>query len=156
MDEQSMSTGPTVSRVTVRQMARRMGEVLDHVASGRSFVLYRFGRPLAFITPVVEGFGIDGGNRLESLEPTEEDLAAVPTYALQRRILRDFCERRVRADDYVSEGVGLIEAGIALTRLEVAGLARKTIGGYQPTPQGTRVVRALEVSEQKDAEEPGA
>jgi prevent-host-death family protein len=110
--------------VTVRELCRHTRSVLDKVTvDGRPLLVTREGHPLAALVPVSESHDDDRIAEMafvSDLDPLEQKLLSV-----------------LRGGPLSPDAiVGLVEAGIGevsmrLTRLEMRGLVRKCLAGYE-------------------------
>ena len=135
--------------VSARELSRRTGELLDHVAGGGVVKVCRHGRPVAALSPLPDApirpptarSPDHDSNAATPLTPEEEDrLGALD--ATQR------CVLQALSDGCAPDGIAIRNRGhepsaiaVALARLEIARLIVKGFGGYSLTIRGARLAR---------------
>ena len=129
--------------VTARDLSRRTRELLDRIERDEKRILVvRANHPVAVIEPVSARFlnaVVDEGPPPE-IPP--EDLPPIPTDSLQRKILLMYSDRRVKTIPTMDEGFGAV--ALAVGRLEIARLMRRTGPGYRITREGSGVVELMQ------------
>ena len=134
---------PTVS---VRDLSRNPGEVLDRVASGERLLVSRRGRPVATLQPL-------DGYVFQPFDGTAHDVFGWPIGGIdgeiaklslaQRLLLRD-CYRHWRLwSGRLPEGMNTNGMEM-LQDLAVRGLARKTPRGWELTGRGLAMHEVLQ------------
>jgi antitoxin (DNA-binding transcriptional repressor) of toxin-antitoxin stability system len=131
--------------VTTRELAHNTGRVLDRVClEGKTLTVLRHNRPIARIVP------LDGVRarlrRQQEITDREPDEPEIPDLSdLEKELLRAVangtyheCQSRLCQTMHVSKIM------VAMTKLELKGLQRKTRMGFDLTDKGLQVVEDLE------------
>jgi prevent-host-death family protein len=142
------------SFVSARDLSRRTSELLDTIREGHEIAVTRHGMPVALIIPYEASRWGPRDRRPEGAEWRDE-LDGLELSPIQERVLTsiDSCTPLDRIAMKVKEESTAL--AIALSRLEIARLCEKRMGGYVLTHAGRRVAAALEAPDRAASRDAG-
>jgi antitoxin (DNA-binding transcriptional repressor) of toxin-antitoxin stability system len=115
--------------VSARELCRRMADLLDEIESdGSGLVVLRYGRPTALLVPLEPK--VRRAPRKVSIEEWEEEPFEMPELDEgSRRLLLEMARCAPEPYDPDDWGSGALEFARLFVRLELNGLAEKSVGG---------------------------
>ena len=124
-----------VKVVTTRDLSRRTREVIKMVTEeGRSVLVKSRNLPVAMLVPIRPGLLLnEAGGKATSqvIQPSSRDLTDLPS--TERAVLGEILNGNSVIDRLCSAVGGAPgDVVLALARLEVKGLVRRTFSGYAP------------------------